>query len=510
MGDKDTEGHVKLSDLLQALRGGADMVYGDRDREISSVEYNSKRVTRNALFVAIEGFQSDGHAYIRDAVDRGAAAVVLSRRRISEFSDLTERGVTLIVCDNSRSALSKLSSSFFHNPTSRVPVFGITGTNGKTSVTFMLESILSSHGYSPGVIGTVNYRWKGNDSPAPNTTPESRDLQELIFRMIHDGVDIVIMEVSSHALELNRVDDIDFDIAVFTNLTRDHLDFHRTFDDYFNAKKKIFQVLEESCKRERYGIVNADDDYGRIILNQSGSFSYPFMSYGIENDADLFSPAMSIENSIDGIRYVLEKPGGGEIRLKLSGRFNVYNSLCAMAVSHAWHIPFDTVREGLSSIRRIPGRFDRIFSSLGFTVIVDYAHTDDALLKLLQSVRGIKHRRLITIFGCGGNRDSTKRPLMGRVAVENSDWVIVTSDNPRREDPDRIVEDIVAGLENGSYEIIPERERAIRRGIYMADRDDIVVIAGKGHENYQIIDTERIHFDDREVAHKYIREREGV
>lgn len=509
MGDKYTEGHVTLSELLRELGGIMEMVCGEGDGEISSVEYNSRRVTNNALFVAIEGFQIDGHTYVRDAVDRGASAVVVSRRRVSEFSDLGERGVTLIGCENSRSALSRLSSSFFHNPTSRVPVIGITGTNGKTSVAYMLESILSTCGYSPGVIGTVNYRWKGNDFPAPNTTPESRDLQELVFRMTGDGVDIVIMEVSSHGLELNRVDDIDFDIAVFTNLTRDHLDFHRTFDEYFNAKKRIFQILEESPKKKRCGIVNADDEYGRIILEQSGSFSYPFMSYGIETDADLFSPAKSIENAIDGISYTLEKPGEVEINLKLSGRFNVYNSLCAIAVSRILEIPFNTIGEGLSSIQRIPGRFDRIFSRLGFNVIVDYAHTNDALLKLLQSIRGLKPRRLITIFGCGGNRDTTKRPLMGRIAVENSDWVIVTSDNPRREDPDEIIRDIVAGLENGSYEIIPERERAIQRGIDMADKDDIVVIAGKGHENYQIIDTERIHFDDREMARKYISEREG-
>ena len=506
MDDKYTEGQVALSELLR--EGEAQLVSGDGDGAVSSVEYNSGRVTDNALFVAIEGFQSDGHAYIRDAVDRGASAVVLSRRRISEFSDLSDRGITLIGCENSRSALSRLSSSFYRHPTLRVPVIGITGTNGKTSVAYMLESIFSACGYSPGVIGTVNYRWKGNDFPAPNTTPESKDLQELVFRMTGDGVDMVIMEVSSHGLELNRVDDIALDIAVFTNLTRDHLDFHRTFDEYFSAKKKIFQILEKSPKEKRCGIVNADDEYGRMILDQSGSLSYPLMSYGVETDADLFSPAESIENTIDGISYRLEKPEGVEISLKLSGRFNVYNSLCAIAVSLAREIPFNKIREGLSSIQRIPGRFDRIYSRLGFNVIVDYAHTNDALLKLLQSIRGLGPRRLITIFGCGGNRDATKRPLMGRVAVENSDWVIVTSDNPRRENPDEIIRDIVAGLENGNYEIIPERERAIQRGIDMADRDDIVVIAGKGHEDYQIIDTEKIHFDDREMARKYIRERE--
>ncbi len=495
-----------LLEECQAVTG----VSGERERTISSVEYDSRRVGANTLFVAIEGFESDGHRFIHDAISRGAVAVVVSSGRRAEFAGIAEQGITLIDAENSRRALSQLSAAFFRYPASRMAVLGITGTNGKTSVTYMLESILSAAGYTPGIIGTVNYRWGGKNLTARNTTPESRDLQELLSTMSSDGVDVAIMEVSSHGLDLNRVDDISFDVSVFTNLSRDHLDYHHTFDDYFTAKMKIFDLLERSVKPERCGVVNIDDVYGKRILDRRDSFSYPLVSYGISDDAHVSASVESIVNAIDGISYQLTEADHREaITLQLSGIFNVYNSLCAIAVARALHLPFEQIREGLAAVKRIPGRFDRIASRLGFHVIVDYAHTDDALLKLLESVQGLHPRRLIAVFGCGGNRDVTKRPIMGKIAVEHADWVVITNDNPRREDPRRIIDDIVAGVDRDNYEIIPDRAEAIERAIGMAEAGDIVVIAGKGHEDYQILGTERIHFDDRERALHSLREREG-
>jgi UDP-N-acetylmuramoyl-L-alanyl-D-glutamate--2,6-diaminopimelate ligase len=329
--------------------------------------------------------------------------------------------------------------------------------------------------------------------------------------MAADGVDVLVMEVSSHGLKLHRVDGIDFDMAVFTNLTRDHLDFHRTFEDYFDSKRMLFQNLGESRKKKRAGIINADDEYGKILLQESGRYPYPFVSLGLGRDADYRPVENSIRSDIDGIRYILERPEKGtEIRLGVTGRFQVYNSLCALAAAHRMRVPLEAILKGLASVENIPGRFDRVPSKTGFHVIVDYAHTNDALLKLLQSVRELSPGRIITVFGCGGNRDSTKRPLMGRVAADNSDRVIVTSDNPRGEDPGAIIRDIVADLKASNFEIIADREEAIRKAIGMAEKNDIVVIAGKGHEDYQIIGDKKSHFDDREMARKYIAVREGA
>jgi len=389
-------------------------------------------------------------------------------------------------------------------------VIGITGTNGKTSTTYMIESIAKAAGMVPGVIGTVDYRWKGMREEAPNTTPESRDLQELMARMAAAGVDCLVMEVSSHGLELLRADDIDFDVAVFTNLTRDHLDFHHDFEHYFSAKKRLFSILDGSAKRSRTGLVNLDDVYGARIREGRAAWGFPVLGYGIAADADYRIRETSVVNAIDGVSYTVDAPEGPvEVRLGVGGRFNVYNSLAALAAARGLDIPLDAVREGLSAMKTVPGRFDAISSSLGFHVIVDYAHTDDALQKLLVSARELNPARLITVFGCGGNRDRTKRPLMGKTAVSLSDHVIVTSDNPRKERPGDIINDILKGISGAAYEVDPDRRSAIARAIAMAEEGDIVVIAGKGHEDYQIIGEVKHHFDDREIARDLIAAREA-
>lgn len=500
-----------LHGLLRALDGTIEAPAAGADVPIGSVEYNSRNVVPGSLFVAIEGFQADGHRFVSTAVDNGATAVVVSRARLSEFSVLASRGVAVYGAVNTRRALSCLSAAFYGNPTGTMLVIGVTGTNGKTSITYMLEAIMGVAGRVPGVIGTVNYRWRGKTLAAPNTTPESRDLQQIIRMMRDDGVDTLIMEVSSHGLALDRVDHIDFNCAIFTNLTRDHLDFHSDFEDYFSAKRRLFELLEGVGKDVRVGIVNADDEYGRRLLADFAGASYPVMGFGTSRDAAYRVDTASVENAMAGIRYVLARPEGcGQVAMRLAGNFHVYNSLAALAAAHRLGVSFDQIREALAGISIIPGRFNTISSRIGFHVVVDYAHTDDALRKLLASVRELRPRRLITVFGCGGDRDRAKRPLMGRAAAELSDYVIVTSDNPRTEDPEKIIEEIRAGIDARAYDVEPDRARAIAAGIAMAVEGDIVVIAGKGHEDYQIIGKTKHHFDDVEMARKFIAEREAA
>jgi UDP-N-acetylmuramoyl-L-alanyl-D-glutamate--2,6-diaminopimelate ligase len=387
-------------------------------------------------------------------------------------------------------------------------VIGITGTNGKTSITYMIESVLKHAGITPGVIGTINYRWNDTLQQADNTTPESKDLQEVLARMRDDGVKVVVMEVSSHGLFLNRADDIEFDAAVFTNLTRDHLDFHLDFEEYFNAKMILFHLLDKSGKEKRVAVINTDDEYGKRMAEASRELSFTVKTLGFNEHADFRPDPNSVVNRITGLSYLLENPDKGlEIRLSLSGTFHIYNSLTAAAVLRSTGHPFGTIQEGLSQLKTVPGRFDVLDSGSGFHVIVDYAHTSDALLKLLASVNELEPRRLITVFGCGGDRDRTKRPEMGKIALDNSDMVIVTSDNPRTEDPVAIIEDITADLPEGTYRVVVEREDAIREAVTAAGKGDIVVIAGKGHEDYQIIGKTKVHFDDRELAAKYLAEK---
>ncbi len=478
--------------------------------EIFGVEYDSRKVFPGALFVAVKGFESDGHGYVRRAVEAGAAAVVVSEDRAAEFEDLSTSGTAVIVSSDTRRTLSALSAAFFGFPSRGMRIVGVTGTNGKTSITYMIESALKQDGASPGVIGTVNYRWAGKTLDAPNTTPESRDLQELLYSMSLDGVDTVVMEVSSHALELGRAVDIEFDCAIFTNLTGDHLDFHRDMESYFNAKLKLFDHLDKSSKPRKAAVVNVDDEYGKRIYADRDKYQYPVYSFGVENPADYMPEKSSILNRITGLAYMLKSPEKAGISLKIAGRFHVYNSLAALSALHSLGVGFSSISEGLASLEAVPGRFDVRTSKSGFSVVVDYAHTGDALEKLLQSVRELDHNRLITVFGCGGDRDKTKRPVMGRIASEYSDIAIVTSDNPRTEDPALIIKDIIPGIKNENYEVIEDRTDAIKYAVNLAVEGDIIVIAGKGHETYQIIGKTKTHYDDHEVAGTFISRRESL
>jgi UDP-N-acetylmuramoyl-L-alanyl-D-glutamate--2,6-diaminopimelate ligase len=499
---------MKCSDLCNEYKDKLTLVSGG-DVEIRAVEYDSRVVKHGSLFIAVKGYASDGHEYVQKAVDAGASAVIVDKSRVADFPSL---GVPVLAAEDSRFALSYVSASFYGHPSHKMKVIGITGTNGKTSTTYMIESILKSSGHTPGVIGTVNYRWKDKILDAPNTTPESADLQKMFGAMHADGVDAVVMEVSSHGLYLGRADDISFDGAVFSNLTRDHLDFHKTFEEYFSAKCHLFELVGRNKKKKAFGVVNVDDEYGQRIYADAEKYGYPILGYGYGDNASYHVDKGSVKNTIHGVSYKIHFEGKPyEINLNLAGTFHVYNSLSAFAACHALGIDDDVIIEGLSSLEKVPGRFDAIHSKLGFSVVVDYAHTNDALEKLLVSAKGLNPKRLITLFGCGGDRDKVKRPLMGKAACELSDHVIVTSDNPRTEDANVIIENILAGIKEykGKYEVEPDREKAIKLAIESAHEGDLIVLAGKGHEDYQIIGKTKNHFDDREIARKIIAQRES-
>ena len=500
---------MKISDIINNSKDIIKSAGETKDLNIASIEYDSRRVAADSLFVAVEGFESDGHSFIENAVSRGCKSIIISESRLDDFSHLLNKGVSILVSANTRRALSIASAIFYDHPSKKLHVTGITGTNGKTSITYLLESIYSTCGFSCGVIGTVNYRWKDKILAAPNTTPESKDIHELLSNMLNDGVTHVILEISSHGLELNRADDIALDSAIFTNLTRDHMDFHKTFDAYFNAKKKLFDILEQSPKLNKTAVINTDDEFGRKIYNEKDKYSFAMNSYGLEYGADISALKNSIEDKITGLKYILNCENKSyDISLRLAGIFQLYNSLAAFGSAYYSGIGGDSAVHGMNSLPAVPGRLQVVESPAGFFAVIDYAHTSDAMLKLLQSIKDMPHERVITVFGCGGDRDKTKRPIMFKTALEYSDMVIVTSDNPRTEDPLLIIKDIISGTnEDRAWMVEPDREKGIALAIGKAARGDIVVIAGKGHEDYQIIGKTKNHFDDRETALKYMNER---
>lgn len=503
---------VKLTDLIAKIPKPVEVKITDENKVCSSLEYDSRKVKKDSIFVAVKGIEVDGHNYINDSIKKGASVIVVDQSRKKDFADLPAQNVSIIVVEDSRFALSYFSAAFYDFVTKKVPVIGVTGTNGKTSITYMLEAIFKQAGLNPGVIGTIDYRWNDVKIPAPNTTPESKDLHEIMYNMHNDGVNVIVMEVSSHGLGLGRVDNVEFKAAAFTNLTRDHLDFHKTFDEYFSAKKVLFHLLENSEHKERFAVINIDDEYGEELLKYCSDFTYKSFSYAKDKKANYKISNENIINTIDGISYFVETDSNKyKLDLHLSGKFNLYNSITAFAVAEQMKINTNDIVKALTSIQTIPGRFDRIKTKLGFSVIVDYAHTDDALVKLLSSVKELNAKKIITVFGCGGERDNSKRPLMGKAAIEYSDFVIITSDNPRKEDPEKIVADIENGIaeHKSKYHVEIDREKAIKEAINKATESDIVVIAGKGHENYQVLGKEKIHFDDNEIARKYIAKREN-
>ncbi|EFK96670.1 UDP-N-acetylmuramyl-tripeptide synthetase [sediment metagenome] len=485
---------MKLKDLITGMEILS--VNGDVEKDITDIAYHSSRVGPGVLFAAIKGLVSDGHDFINEAVAKGARAVVSEKEN--------NINTTQVIVKDSRAALARISSKFFGQPSNKLKLIGVTGTNGKTTITYLLESIFKEAGLSAGVIGTVEHRFNGQRIKSSNTTPESYDLQKLFKEMVVKGVGACAMEVSSHALTLERVAGCNFDGAIFTNLSPEHLDFHNDMESYFESKMRLFrEYLDESGKKGVFAAINADDTYGKKLAANVG---HKILSYSLNGAADVYAKEVKI--SIDGIEMCIAAAQKEfTCRSELIGRFNAYNIMAAASGAIGLGIDIDVISRGIGEVHTVPGRLEKIANKRGVLAFVDYAHTPDALENVLVNMRELmmpKNGRLIVVFGCGGDRDRAKRPLMGKIASENSDIAIITSDNPRSENPNTIIREIVSGVTNRNYEVINERRIAIHHVAKIAKEGDVVIVAGKGHEDYQIVGLERRHFDDREVLKEYL------
>ena len=482
----------KLSELALLIPGAK--IVGD-DVLISGIEHDSRKVTTKNLFVCMEGAHVDGHNFIPQAKDRGAVAILTTRKNFTP-----PENISALIVPDMLNALAVIVPYFYDYPSRKMRVVGITGTNGKTTTTYLLREIFSRAGFKVGLIGTIQILIGEKIFPVRNTTPNVIDLQKILADMLNEKVQVVVMEVSSHALTEHRVAGIEFDTAIFTNLTQDHLDYHLTMENYLRAKTKLFDMVSRhGRKQNKTAIVNVDDVAAEEILRHCLCKK---ISYGVKNSADLRATEISLR--ADGMNFKI----GDEMNLSLhlTGLFNVYNVLAAVGAAQAENIRADIIKDALENFKSVPGRFERIFSSAPFEVIVDYAHTPDGVKNVLQTARQIVDGKIITVFGCGGDRDNSKRPIMGKLAAELSDVVIATSDNPRTEDPEKILDEIEIGIGKKNHERIVDRRAAIFRAIELAEAGDIVLILGKGHETYQILNTGTIHFDDREVAEQAIKE----
>ncbi|MGM9998443.1 MAG: UDP-N-acetylmuramoyl-L-alanyl-D-glutamate--2,6-diaminopimelate ligase [Candidatus Bruticola sp.] len=489
---------ASVSELSQLIESAE--VIGDPSTEVNKLSCDSRRVAPGDLFVCITGFQSDGHAFAAEALDRGAAALVMEH--VPE--KLASSGVAIIKTPDTRKALAVLSAKFCGYPAAKLKtIVGITGTNGKTTTSYLTEAVLKEAGYNPGMLGTIEAHVAGKSYPLSNTTPESFDLHKMFADMVGAGQDSVVMEVSSHALALNRVYGIPFDIAVFTNLTQDHLDFHETMEKYFLAKAKLFTNLGIYSDRavSPFAIINLDDPYGERLVELIKN-RVPFITYGTPKNADV--RAYNVQADPSGLSFTVEtRVGAYDVNLQFSGLFNLHNALAAFSVGMALRLDCKSIVKALESVTAVPGRFQLVRKGQSFTVIVDYAHTPDGLANLLDSARAITKGKLSLVFGCGGDRDKGKRPIMGRLAVEKADKIYITSDNPRSENPESIVQQILAGIssDNMQYvEIILDRAEAISKAVNSAKVGDTVVIAGKGHETYQKLRDSTVYFDDVKQA----------
>ncbi len=457
--------------------------------QVSKIAYDSRSVKKGDVFVCIKGYSTDGHKYVKSACENGAAAIVASDEVCAD--------VPVVYVEDTRLALAQMSKAYFNNPLKDIKLIGVTGTNGKTSVTYLIKAMLEAQNIKVGLIGTNQNMIGERVIPTERTTPESYELYKMFSEMANEGVGCVVMEVSSHALDLNRVGGCEFETAVFTNLTQDHLDFHENMENYFAAKSKLFSM----CKN---AVINIDDEYGMRILDKC---SKNVISYSIDKASD--ARAQGIHISAKGVEYELlcgDKSYSASVAIP--GKFSVYNSLAAICAAKTLNISMKTCLDALKSASGVKGRAEIVDTGTDFTVIIDYAHTPDGIENILSTVNEFKEARVITLFGCGGDRDKSKRPKMGKIAGELSDFLVVTSDNPRTEDPASIIDDIMSGvIESGcDYVRIENRYEAIRYALCNAKKGDIIVLAGKGHETYQILKDETIHFDEREIVREILDE----
>ncbi len=497
----ESRAEMRLEDLFGDIE--EKRITGSRDVDVGGLAYDSRQVEPGWAFFCVKGLVTDGHLFVGDAVGRGASVVVIEREPEEEIP----QGVTTVKVPDSRLALALCSARFYGQPSKKLALAGITGTNGKTTTTYLVENIFAKAGQVTGLIGTVENHVAGSVEPVTRTTPESLDLQRLLARMVESGVQTAAMEVSSHALELERVNGCSFKAVAFTNLTQDHLDFHISLEEYFGAKRRLFE--DDGFGRERVAVINSDDPFGRRLLAETG---LPKVSFGLGEGADVRAGDVSV--SAAGNRFVLRMRGNSlKIATKLQGRFNVYNCLAAAAVACEMGADTDSIVAGLESLAGVPGRFENIDCGQPFTVIVDYAHTPDGIRSVLQAAREVAGGRVIIVVGCGGDRDRSKRPLMGRVAAEMSDVCVITSDNPRSEEPEAIIEMIVEGIRGSfhseRFEVEVDRREAIRKALSIARPDDLVVVAGKGHESGQIFADRVVPFDDRQVVRECLKEVTG-
>jgi UDP-N-acetylmuramoyl-L-alanyl-D-glutamate--2,6-diaminopimelate ligase len=507
---------MKLSQLLKGIAEYE--LHGDGSGRISGLTCDSRTVFPGTLFFALRGVKTDGHCFIPAAVRSGAAAVVL------EDAACAPQGIPWVHVTDGRAAMAQVAAEFFGNPTLKLPLVGITGTNGKTTTTYLIEAILKAANIPTAVLGTINYRFGSTHIEASHTTPESTELQAAFRQLADAGARAFVMEVSSHALEQKRVDGCHFDVAVFSNLTRDHLDYHKTMESYLESKQRLFSELlhPTADKPLRYAAVNMDDPYGAVI---AGSAACPVITYGVKFKGDV--QAVDVALSVDGLGGTLVTPKGAvSFASRLLGRFNLSNILAAASTGIALDLPLDAIKTGIEGHTTVPGRMERVGNTRGVTLLVDYAHTGDALENVLSTLKELATARIITVFGCGGDRDQGKRPIMGTIAAQLSDLTIVTSDNPRTEDPlailaqvrdgitplgirEYVQDQLSGGFSEKGFIVRENRRDAIRLAVRLARPGDIVLLAGKGHEDYQIIGKTKHHFDDREEAANAFTELDG-
>jgi len=513
---------MRLKEFL-ALEG-VEETDGDLEQEVTGLTYDSRKAGVGQLFFAVPGEKVDGHDYIAEAVRRGAMGYIYSDK-----GDWAKSAARIRVKDVRR-MMGLWAAHFYHDPSEKLRLVGVTGTNGKTTLSYLVESILKAAALEPGVIGTINYRFGGHEAPSHHTTPESLDLEELLAKMVAAGVKSVAMEVSSHALAQERVRGLAFDVGVFTNLSRDHLDYHRDMDDYFLAKSRLFSdYLKVSPKPRKAAVIFAEDPRADSLIAVSHAAGLAAWSYG-EGAAWDVHP-LNVENDVHGLRgTICARERRFRFESPLIGSPNLQNILGAAAVGCALGLESDVIARGIGQLKLVPGRVEKVDNRLGMTVLVDYAHTPDALEKVLVTVRPLSQGKVIAVFGCGGDRDRGKRPLMGEIAGRLSDLVVVTSDNPRTEDPLAILDEIEAGVQRAGmikitepvaakrrdgtvivrgYLMEADRRRAIQIALDWANPGDVILIAGKGHEDYQILGSQKIHFDDREVARDEMIARAG-
>lgn len=479
---------MKLKELIKGLN--IVEFEGDMEIEIESIAYDSRKAKEGSVFVCIEGFKVDGHKYIPQAIENGTRAFIVQKEVEMPA------GMSVVRVEDTRYALASISDIFFGHPSGKFNLIGITGTKGKTTTTYMIKSILENYGQKVGLIGTIANMIGDEVLPTDRTTPESYDLQELFCDMVQKNVKSVVMEVSSHALELHRVSCSEYDIGVFTNLSRDHLDFHKTFENYLEAKIKLFGI----CKK---GLINIDNEFGKRVVENARCEVY---TMGIDNEADIRAVDMAHHpNSVDF--KVISPWFEGKISVSIPGKFSVYNALAAIGSCALMGVPFEYIQKGLAGVR-VPGRAEIVDVGKDYTVMIDYAHSPDSLENILTTVKAYAPGRVVCVFGCGGDRDKTKRPVMGRISGQLADFTIITSDNPRTEDPEMIINDIEEGIKEtgAAYIKIVDRREAIKYALMNARDKDIIVLAGKGHENYIILKDKTIHFDEREVIREILNE----